>query len=217
MIHGRDCSASKHTLTPRQEEVVRFVVKHSRETGRPPTRGDIAEHFGFSSRASAQEHIAALEKHGVLKRIGRSRGLVVHATWAGETSAVGLLTLPIIGRVAAGRPSLAIDDQDGEIELPVNLFHPQPDLALRVFGDSMRDAGILPGDVVAARRTHEAHRGQIVVARVNEDITIKYFSRVNGRVVLLPANADFQSVEIHPTRVDFSVEAIVVGVVRRFG
>ncbi len=194
-------------LTPRQSEILDFIQQTQQRSGMPPTRAEIADHFGFSSTFAAGKHLQALAKKGVLELLpGASRGIrLIDAPGNG---------LPLIGRVAAGAPVLAEESIEDHISIDMRLFRPQADYLLRVHGMSMRDAGIHDGDLLAVHRTPEAENGQIVVARLDGEVTVKRFQRTGDSVSLLPENPDFEPIHIDPRIWDFSIEGIVVGCIR---
>jgi repressor LexA len=195
-------------LTPRQAEILAFLRRRIDEEGLPPTRAEIARAFGFRVAASAEEHLRALERKGVIEILpGSARGLRILAP-AG---------LPLIGRVAAGSPILAEQNVERHVPLGPELFRPRPDYLLRVQGQSMKDAGILDGDLLAVARTPEARHGQIVVARLEDEVTVKRLERRGRRVRLLPANPDYAPIEVDPVRQALAIEGIAVGVVRSLG
>ena len=192
-------------LTPRQAEILELIRTHLEETGFPPTRAEIAAHFGFSSPNAAEDHLRALERKGVIEILpGASRGLRI-------LQADGL---PVVGRVAAGAPMLAEQHIDARYRIDSALFKPRAHYFLRVRGLSMRDAGIFDGDLLAVHRTREARSGQIVVARVNDEVTVKRFKRRGNQVQLLAENPDFAPIEVDVRRDKLELEGIAVGVIR---
>jgi repressor LexA len=201
-------------LTARQVQVLEIIRRHSVERGMPPTRAEIAAELGFRSLNAVETHIKALVRKGYLEHLpGTSRGLRICGPEIGN-EADGL---PLVGRVAAGSPILATEHVEDHWRIDPRLFHPQPDYLLRVHGMSMRDAGILDGDLLLVHRTPEAHSGQIVVARVDDEVTVKRL-RLSGRVAwLLPENPDFEPIEIHLDRQPLSIEGLAVGVIRNGG
>ncbi len=207
-------------LTPRQQEILALIQRHIGETGFPPTRAEIAATLGFRSANAAEEHLKALARKGVIELTsGASRGirlkLLPDSTRTEMPSAVQIaLTLPLIGRVAAGSPILAQEHIEASYALDPNLFDQRPDYLLKVRGMSMRDAGILDGDLLAVRRAHEARNGQIVVARVGDDVTVKRLRRDGSKIALLPENPEFEPIVIEAGREDFALEGIGVGLLR---
>lgn len=195
------------SLTPRQEEILALIRSYLERYGYPPTRAEIAAELGFRSANAAEQHLRALARKGAIELIpGASRGLRL----AGERPA----GIPLVGRVAAGGPMLAEEHIDGRYRLDTDLFAGRPDYLLRVRGMSMRDAGILEGDLLAVRRSGEARPGQIVVARLAGEVTVKRFAREGERVLLLPENPDFAPISVDPERDGLAIEGIVLGVVR---
>jgi repressor LexA len=192
-------------LTRRQAEILELIRNHLEETGFPPTRAEIAAHFGFSSPNAAEEHLRALERKGAIEILpGASRGLRILVPDG----------LPVVGRVAAGAPILAEQHIDAHYRVDSTLFKPRAHYFLRVRGLSMRDAGILDGDLLAVHRTQDARTGQIVVARVNDEVTVKRFKRRGNQVQLLPENPDFTPIEVDTRKDRLVIEGIGVGVIR---
>ena len=201
-------------LTERQAEILRLIRELTEVSGFPPTRAEIARSMGFRSVNAAEQHLRALEKKGVLEILaGASRGLRVRdprpAARLGR-----LMELPVIGRVAAGSPILAEAHVQGRYQLDPNLFTPRADYLLKVRGLSMRDAGILDGDLLAVHRSHEARSGQIVVARLAHEVTVKRFRRRGNMVQLLPENPEFDPIELDLRQDELAIEGIGVGVIR---
>ncbi|HRQ66664.1 MAG TPA: transcriptional repressor LexA [Xanthomonadaceae bacterium] len=195
-------------LTPRQAEILAFLRRRIAEDGMPPTRAEIARAFGFRVAASAEEHLRALERKRAIELVpGSARGIRIPEE-AG---------LPLIGRVAAGSPILAEQNIERHVSLDPGLFRPRPDYLLKVQGLSMRDAGILDGDLLAVARSPEARHGQIVVARLDDEVTVKRFERRGRRVRLLPANPDFSPIEVDLARQPLAIEGVAVGVLRSLG
>ena len=202
------------TLTDRQSEILKLIRELTEVSGFPPTRAEIAERMGFRSVNAAEQHLRALEKKGAIEiASGASRGIRVRegrpASRAGR-----LLELPVIGRVAAGSPMLAQEHVQERYQVDPNLFTPRADYLLRVRGMSMRDAGILEGDLVAVHRTQEARTGQVVVARLADEVTVKRFRRRGHAVQLLPENPDFEPIEVDLRSEPLVIEGIAVGVIR---
>lgn len=198
-------------LTDRQQQTLIFIREYLREQGLPPTLREIAEAMGFSSHSSAQTCIESLVRKGELERSPQHRGLRLPEGLASFREN----ELPLIGRVAAGSPILAAENIESQLEVDPALFRPRADYFLRVVGLSMRDAGILDGDYLAVHRTATADDGQIVVARVDEDVTVKRLKRTRDRIVLLPENPDFDPIEVDPSRHAFAIEGRYVGIIRR--
>ena len=211
-------------LTPRQQNVYDFIVKTMSELGYPPTRAEIARALGFRSPNAAEEHLRALDKKGAIRMVpGTSRGIRLpameaeaaesepKAANAAETSAQGL---PIIGEVAAGSPILATAHIDRYCPLPADYFTPRADYLLRVRGLSMKDIGILEGDLLAVHRTERIRDGQIVVARIEDEVTVKRFKRQGHTVWLMAENEEFAPIEIDLRHQALEIEGVGVGVIR---
>lgn len=199
-----------YNLTSRQEQVLQLIRSYADETGYPPTRAEIARILGYKSPNAAEEHIKALARKGAIEIIpGASRGIKLP-----ELADQGL---PIVGRVAAGSPILAQEHIEDYCNIPPNFFSPNADYLLRVCGMSMKDAGILDGDLLAVHRTDQVRSGQIVVARIGEEVTVKRYKRIGNRsqVELWPENSDFDVIQVDLTDQDFSIEGLSVGVIRR--
>jgi len=201
-------------LTDRQSEILKLIRELTEVSGYPPTRAEIAERMGFRSVNAAEQHLRALEKKGAIEiASGASRGIRVReGRPAGRAGR--LLELPVIGRVAAGSPMLAQEHVQERYQVDPNLFTPRADYLLRVRGMSMRDAGILEGDLLAVHRTQEARTGQVVVARLADDVTVKRFRRRGHAVQLLPENPDFKAIEVDLRSEPLVIEGIAVGVIR---
>lgn len=195
-------------LTQRQQQVLDNIRQHIEQTGYPPTRADIAKELGFKSANAAEEHLKALARKGAIEIIaGASRGIRLPEN----------LGIPIIGRVAAGSPLLAAEHIEDYCTLPANFFKPAADYFLRVQGDSMQDVGILDGDLLAVHRTEVARNNDIVVARIDEEVTVKRFRRGSSKhiVELLPENADHEPIRVDLRDQAFAIEGLSVGVLRR--
>jgi repressor LexA len=200
-------------LTERQNEILKLIRELTEVSGYPPTRAEIAQRMGFRSVNAAEQHLRALEKKGALEiSSGASRGIrVLDNRPAGRGR---LLELPVVGRVAAGSPILAEEHVQGRYQVDPNLFTPRADYLLRVRGMSMRDAGILEGDLLAVHRTQEARSGQIVVARLADEVTVKRYRRRGQAVELEAENPDFAPIEVDLRRDALTIEGIAVGVIR---
>jgi len=200
-------------LTDRQTEILKLIRELTESSGYPPTRAEIARSMGFRSVNAAEQHLRALARKGVLEiSSGASRGIRLRPR---STARLGrLVELPIVGRVAAGSPILAEENVQSRVQVDPNLFTPRADYLLRVRGLSMRDAGILEGDLLAVHRTAEARSGQMVVARIGDDVTVKRFRRRGHLVQLLAENPDFEPIEVDLRREAFAIEGLAVGVVR---
>ena len=196
-------------LTPRQREVLRFIQEALAKSGLPPTRAEIAQALGFKSANAAEEHLRALQKKGVLELVpGASRGIQL------KDSIREQIGLPLVGRVAAGSPILAEEHIEAHYRLDPALFNPKPHYLLRVHGMSMRDAGILDGDLVAVHRTPEVRSRQIVVARLEDEVTVKRYRQKGSLVELLPENDEFEPIHVDLTEQSMVIEGVVVGVIR---
>jgi repressor LexA len=207
-------------LTTRQQEILSLIKQHIASTGFPPTRAEIARHLGFRSPNAAEEHLKALARKGVIElAAGASRGIRLKRIPADDPhdspSAVQIaLSLPLIGRVAAGSPILAQEHIEASFALDPELFEQRPDYLLKVRGMSMRDAGILDGDLLAVRRGTEARNGQIVVARVGDDVTVKRWQQRGHVVELLPENPDYAPIVLDTRRDEIAIEGLGVGLIR---
>jgi repressor LexA len=206
-------------LSPRQKDVLDLIERSIAERGYPPTRPEISAALGATSPNAAEQHLRALERKGYIAILPVARGIRVlkpaRALPVPRRAAANderVLRLPLVGRVAAGQPILAEQSIEDELALDPQLFTPTPDFLLRVRGDSMRDAGIHDGDFVAVARSREATNGQIVVARIDDEATVKTFERKAGRIRLLPANPDYAPIDVDG---DLVIEGRVVGVIRR--
>lgn len=204
-------------LTKRQKEILTFISDHIESAGFPPTRNEVSKHFGFRSPNAAESHLRALEHKGVIRiEAGRSRGITLTTLSSSNLPATNSLRtpLPLVGRVAAGSPILAQENIENEYRVDPALFSARPHYLLRVEGSSMRDAGILDGDLLAVHRTPEARNGQIVVARVDDEVTVKRFRRRGFLVQLVPENIDFSPIEVDLRRQELAIEGLGVGVIR---
>lgn len=204
-------------LTARQQEILDFIRARMRKAGMPPTRAEIVEHFGFASPNAAQCHLRALAAHGAIElRPGTARGIVLAEGQADPSvDDSRSLAVPLIGRVAAGTPLLAVVNHEDEVRLDADLFRPRPDYALRVSGDSMTGAGIEHGDLLLVHHTPEARPGQIVVARIDDEVTVKRYRRRGRNIVLASENPDYPDIQVSSTR-PFAIEGLAVGSLRRF-
>lgn len=201
-------------LTPRQTEILVYIRRHLAEHSMPPTRAEIVAAFGFRSPTAAEDHLRALARKGAIELLpGASRGIRLH-----ETQSVNIASmpegLPLVGRVAAGAPILAQESIEHWYKVDRKLFNAPPDFLLRVQGWSMRDAGILPGDLLAVQRTASARNGEIVVARLGDEVTVKRFERSGDLVRLLPANPDYAPIRIDLSRQELVIEGRGVGLLR---
>lgn len=196
-------------LTPRQGQIFDLIKEKIAETGMPPTRAEIADFFGFKSANAAEEHLKALAKKGYIEMLpGTSRGIRLAEEFIEEEG------LPLIGRVAAGEPILAQEHVEEHYKVDGSLFHPNADYLLRVHGESMKDIGILDGDLLAVHQTTDVKNGQVIVARVEDDVTVKRFKRDGNIVYLHAENEDFSPIKVDLASQQFNVEGIAVGVIR---
>ncbi|MFA4915001.1 MAG: transcriptional repressor LexA [Burkholderiaceae bacterium] len=215
-------------LTERQRQILDLIRDAITQTGFPPTRAEIATALGFRSPNAAEDHLKALARKGAIElTAGASRGIRLSDASRAEFAAsaatppapadyasrIAQILLPLVGRVAAGNPILAAEHVEREVGVDPELFAQRPDFLLKVQGLSMRDAGILDGDLLAVRKAPEARQGQIIVARLGEEVTVKRLHRESGRIQLLPENPDFSPINITPDD-DFAIEGIAVGLIR---
>lgn len=197
-------------LTPRQTQILRLIQRAIMETGMPPTRAEIAKELGFKSVNAAEEHLRALHRKGVIELIpGASRGIQLRDILREQ------IGLPLIGRVAAGRPILAEEHIERHYQIDPELFQPKAHYLLKVSGMSMKDAGIHDGDLVAVHRTPEVRNRQIIVARLENEVTVKRYRQEGSVVWLMPENPDFEPIRVDLKEETLMIEGIVVGVVRR--
>ena len=197
-------------LTPRQAEILQLIKDYQQDSGMPPTRAEIAQQLGFKSANAAEEHLKALAKKGVIEMMpGTSRGIRLVDNDEPEQ-----LGLPLIGKVAAGQPILATEHVQDYYQVDGKLFKPHADFLLRVQGMSMQDIGILDGDLLAVHKTNQAQPGQVIVARVDEDVTVKRFQRDGNTVLLQAENKDFNVIKVDLTAQQFAIEGLAVGVIR---
>ncbi len=198
-----------YDLTPRQYEVLNLIQRIMEETGSPPTRAEIARELGFKSVNAAEDHLKALQRKGVIELVpATSRGIRL------KDSLREQMGLPLIGRVAAGSPILAEEHVEARYQVDPALFHPRPHYLLRVHGMSMKDAGILDGDLVAVHRTPDVHTRQIIVARLEDEVTVKRYRQEGKLVWLLPENPDFEPIQVDLQEQSLVIEGVVVGVIR---
>jgi repressor LexA len=196
------------SLTQRQQQVLDVIRHHIDETGYPPTRADIARELGFKSANAAEEHLKALARKGAIEIVaGASRGIRLPRE----------LGIPVVGRVAAGSPILAQEHIEDYCDMPASFFKPAADYFLTVHGDSMMDVGIFDQDLLAVHRTTDVKDGDIVVARIDDEVTVKRLKRGKDRryLQLLPENADYQTIDVDLRQQDFAIEGVSVGVLRR--
>jgi len=217
---------SRPKLTNRQQQILDLIQSAIASTGAPPTRAEIAAQLGFKSANAAEEHLQALARKGAIELVsGTSRGIRLRgdalrsinaarsAEFASPLSALAQLALPLIGRVAAGSPVLAQEHVDKTYYVESSLFAYKPDYLLKVRGMSMRDAGIMDGDLLAVQSTHDAKNGQIVVARLGDEVTVKRFLRTSRCIELHPENPDYQTILVEPGE-PFAIEGLAVGLIR---
>ena len=212
-------------LTARQEQILNLIRDAIQHTGFPPTRAEIANELGFRSANAAEEHLQALARKGAIDIVpGTSRGIRLR-DMNGERGlrqlalphpALMQLSLPLIGRVAAGSPILAQEHVEATYQVDPALFSAKPDYLLKVRGMSMRDAGIFDGDLIAVKKSDSARNGQIVVARLGDDVTVKRYRKSDTLIELLPENSDFKPIRVGPED-DFSLEGLAVGLLRAWG
>lgn len=212
-------------LTARQEQILNLIKDAIQNTGFPPTRAEIANELGFRSTNAAEEHLQALARKGVIEiAAGTSRGIrlldseltnsMPSAQMALRHPAFMQLSLPLVGRVAAGSPILATEHVEATYQVDPSLFSAKPDFLLRVRGLSMRDIGIMDGDLLAVKKTDSARNGQIVVARISDEVTVKRYMKTSTGIELLPENPDFSPIIINENENDFALEGLAVGLMR---
>ena len=198
-------------LTARQQQILDWIRGHIDATGMPPTRAEIAAGLGFSTASSAEDHLQALARKGAIELTpGAARGLRLR-----DMPGVPMQgTLPLVGRVAAGSPILATEHIEAQYRIDAALFSPHADYLLRVKGASMQDAGILDGDLLVVHKTDDARSGQIVVARLGEEVTVKRLKRRGREITLVPENTAFAPIVVDPAKTSFAIEGVAVGVIR---
>ncbi|WP_299802831.1 transcriptional repressor LexA [uncultured Shewanella sp.] len=198
-------------LTPRQAEILELIKRNIADTGMPPTRAEIARRLGFKSANAAEEHLKALAKKGCIEIMpGTSRGIKLTQ----ESTEEADLGLPLIGQVAAGEPILAQEHVEQHYQVDPAMFRPSADFLLRVRGDSMKNIGILEGDLLAVHKIEQARNGQIVVARVEDDVTVKRFEKKGNKVFLHAENEEYSPIEVDLANQSLSIEGLAVGVIR---
>jgi repressor LexA len=207
-------------LTERQQQILDLIRQAVASTGFPPTRAEIAQTLGFRSPNAAEDHLKALARKGAIElTAGASRGIRLKDAGAQRSQpmlplpSLAQLVLPLVGRVAAGSPILAAEHVERDVGVDPGLFAQRPDYLLKVRGMSMRDVGILDGDLLAVKKATDARDGQIVVARIDEDVTVKRLHRKGGRIQLLAENPDFEPIVVQPGQ-EFALEGIAVGLIR---
>ena len=212
-------------LTSRQQDIMALILRTIETTGAPPTRAEIATEFGFRSHNAAEQHLRALARKGVIELVGgTSRGIrlksdILRSLRSGGTDPVdvpapGTMSVPLVGRVAAGSPILAQEHIERSYTIEPHLFTRRPDYLLKVRGLSMRDAGILDGDLLAVQRGARAQVGQIVVARLGDEVTVKRLRHGSAGIELHPENPDFPVIHVQPDDPDFCIEGLAVGLIR---
>ena len=213
-------------LTARQQQIFELIQRAIASTGSPPTRAEIASELGFKSANAAEEHLQALARKGVIELVsGTSRGIRLRAgdmrsvnqsrlhQFSLPLQSLAQLVLPLVGRVAAGSPILAQEHIEQSYTFGIDMFEKQPDYLLKVRGMSMKDVGIMDGDLLAVKQAKEAKNGQIVVARIGEEVTVKRFRRTGNLIELLPENPDFKTIVVQPGE-HFELEGLAVGLIR---
>lgn len=218
-------------LTARQEQILNLIREAIENTGFPPTRAEIASELGFRSANAAEEHLQALARKGAIEiSPGTSRGIRLRNISGGsglQRSAAKQmalphpslmqLSLPLVGRVAAGSPILAQEHIESTYSVDPSLFSAKPDYLLKVRGMSMRDVGILDGDLLAVKKAETAKNGQIVVARLGDDVTVKRYKKTGSMIELLPENPDFEPIRVDSSHENFALEGLAVGLLRAWG
>jgi repressor LexA len=225
--HRKTAMQDAPKLTDRQQQILDLVQSAIERTGAPPTRAEIAAELGFKSANAAEEHLQALARKGVIELVGgTSRGIRLQSEalralnqMRGKQFSLPLpslaqLSLPLVGRVAAGSPILAQEHIDQTYVVEASMFPRRPDYLLKVRGMSMRDAGIMDGDLLAVQRATDAKNGQIVVARLGDEVTVKRFRRNRNTIELLPENPDFEPIVVTSGEADFVIEGLAVGLIR---
>ena len=205
-------------LTARQEEILNLIRDAIENTGFPPTRAEIANELGFKSANAAEEHLQALARKGAIEiSPGTSRGIRLLGP-AVESIPMPpptlMMSLPLVGRVAAGSPILALEHVEATYSVDPAMFSSKPDYLLKVRGESMRDAGIMDGDLLAVKKVDSAKNGQIVVARIGDDVTVKRYKKTGSLIELFPENPDFKVIKVDPAVDDFTLEGLAVGLMR---
>ena len=224
--HFSDTSSDGPKLTARQQQILELIQSAIARTGAPPTRAEIANELGFRSANAAEEHLQALARKGVIELVsGTSRGIRLRSDtlrnlyesrmkqFSLPLQSLAQLALPLVGRVAAGAPILAQEHIEQTYYFESSLFQRQPDYLLKVRGMSMRDVGIMDGDLLAVKQAKDAKNGQIVVARLGEEVTVKRFRRTKNLIELMPENPDFNTIVVKPGE-PFELEGLAVGLIR---
>jgi repressor LexA len=205
-------------LTPRQEQILNLIKDAIENTGFPPTRAEIANELGFKSANAAEEHLQALARKGAIEiSPGTSRGIRLVGASLDTMPAVPaalMMALPLVGRVAAGSPILAQEHVEATYSVDPAMFSAKPDFLLKVRGESMRDAGIMDGDLLAVKKIDTAKNGQIVVARLGQEVTVKRYKKTGDLIELFPENPDFKVIRVNPSEDEFALEGLAVGLMR---
>lgn len=217
-----DTNTAKPKLTARQEEILGLINDAIAKSGSPPTRAEIAHQLGFASANAAEEHLRALARKGYLELTpGTSRGIRLSKQLHLPLASLQQLTLPLIGRVAAGSPITAIEHVEKQVPVDPSLFQQGADYLLKVRGMSMRDAGILDGDYLAVKKTTQIKNGDVVVARLDDEVTVKRWSQKKStqgiRIELIAENPDFENILVDPRRHELAIEGLAVGLIRPYG
>ena len=204
-----DSTTELRPLTKRQQQIYDLIKDKIKDTGMPPTRAEIANFFGFKSANAAEEHLKALAKKGYIEMLaGTSRGIRLVEEFLEKEG------IPLIGRVAAGEPILAQEHIEEHYKVDGDLFHPAADYLLRVNGESMKDIGILDGDLLAVHQTTDVQNGQVVVARVEDEVTVKRYKREGNIVYLHAENEEFSPIKVDLTNQEFNIDGIAVVIIR---
>jgi repressor LexA len=214
-------------LTARQEQILNLIKDAINNTGFPPTRAEIANELGFRSTNAAEEHLQALARKGVIEiAAGTSRGIrLLESSLSGyiqqssnstTQNSTSQINLPLIGRVAAGSPILATEHIEANYMVDTTYFSTKPDFLLKVRGNSMKDIGIMDGDLLAVKKTDSARNGQIVVARIGDEVTVKRYQKTSSGISLLPENSEFSPIIINDTEENFALEGLAVGLMRNW-
>ena len=224
--HFSDMPSEGPKLTARQQQILELIQSAIARTGAPPTRAEIATELGFRSANAAEEHLQALARKGVIELVsGTSRGIRLRSDtlrtlnesrikqFSLPLQSLAQLALPLVGRVAAGSPILAQEHIEQTYYFESSLFHKQPDYLLKVRGMSMRDVGIMDGDLLAVKKVDSAKNGQIVVARIGDEVTVKRYKKTGTLIELLPENPDFKVITVTPED-EFALEGLAVGLMR---
>lgn len=202
-------------LTPRQQQVFDLIKTRIEESGMPPTRAEIAKELGFRSANAAEEHLKALARKQAIEIVpGASRGIRILLNDNPANDEPEELGLPLIGRVAAGEPILAQEHVETHYQVDPSMFKPQADFLLRVYGESMKDIGIMDGDLLAVHKTQDVRNGQVVVARIDDEVTVKRLKKQGNKVELLPENSEFKPIVVDLRQQSFTIEGLAVGVIR---